>query len=235
MNESIWILTGTAASIGFIHTIIGPDHYLPFIMMSQAQKWSRAKTMMVTLLCGIGHVLSSVVLGFIGIAAGVALQRLELIESVRGEWAAWILIVFGLLYALWGVKVAMKGRTHAHQHVHGDGEVHEHAHTHILGSGHKKSHHRTMTTWALFTIFVLGPCEPLIPLLMFPAAEQSTMGVIMVSSVFGIVTIVTMLGMVALLSAGINRLPMKALERWTHAIAGGIIACSGLAIQVLGL
>ncbi|MCB2204892.1 sulfite exporter TauE/SafE family protein [bacterium] len=236
MNESIWLLTGTAASIGFIHTLIGPDHYLPFIMMSQAQKWSQRKTMFITFLCGIGHVLSSVLLGFAGVLFGVALHKLEFIEGVRGEFAAWVLIAFGIIYGLWGLKVAMKGRMHVHEHEHEDGTVHQHEHTHLFArKSHRSSHHKTMTTWALFTIFVLGPCEPLIPILMYPAAQESSFGILLVSTVFGIVTITTMMGMVWLVSHGIARLPLKTMERYTHAIAGGIIASSGLAIQVFGL
>lgn len=30
ITADLWILTGTAVSIGFLHTILGPDHYLPF-------------------------------------------------------------------------------------------------------------------------------------------------------------------------------------------------------------
>ena len=100
MNTDIYILSLTAASIGFIHTLIGPDHYLPFIMMAKAGKWSKNKTIWVTILCGIGHVLSSVVLGIVGIAAGIALDRLELIEGTRGEIAGWALISFGFLYMI---------------------------------------------------------------------------------------------------------------------------------------
>lgn len=236
MNESLWLLTASAASLGFIHTIIGPDHYLPFIMMGKVQQWTRRRTLVVTALCGIGHVLSSVLLGFVGIGFGIALQRLELIEGVRGELAAWALISFGLIYAAWGVRRALKDAAHEHAHAHEDGTVHTHHHSHLFsGSSHRRSHHRVMTTWALFTIFVLGPCEPLIPLLMFPAAQESVFGIVMVASVFGIVTIATMLAMVWVVSAGLHRLPMQQLERWTHALAGGIIACSGLAIQFLGL
>ena len=33
---SIMTLVVTAASLGFIHTIFGPDHYVPFVMMSRA-------------------------------------------------------------------------------------------------------------------------------------------------------------------------------------------------------
>ena len=57
MTDSITLLSVTAISIGFIHTILGPDHYLPFIVLSQAKKWSLKKTMLITFLCGIGHVL----------------------------------------------------------------------------------------------------------------------------------------------------------------------------------
>ena len=68
MNNSIALLSFTAISIGFIHTLLGPDHYLPFIVLSQAKKWSLKKTMLITFLCGSGACLSSVVLGLIGIA-----------------------------------------------------------------------------------------------------------------------------------------------------------------------
>ena len=38
MNDSIALLSVTAISIGFIHTVLGPDHYLPFIVLSQGKK-----------------------------------------------------------------------------------------------------------------------------------------------------------------------------------------------------
>ena len=33
MNIDLGLLLLTAASIGFIHTLLGPDHYLPFVAM----------------------------------------------------------------------------------------------------------------------------------------------------------------------------------------------------------
>jgi nickel/cobalt transporter (NicO) family protein len=236
MNESIWILAGTAASIGFIHTVIGPDHYLPFIMMAKARNWTRARTMVVTLICGLGHVLGSILLGVVGIAFGIALQQLEIIEGVRGDIAAWALISFGILYALWGLRKAWKKDAHEHEHVHGDGTIHSHTHVHLFGSGaHSVIHHKETTFWALLVVFVLGPCEPLIPILMYPAATHSVAGMLLIASVFGVVTILTMLVMVLLVSAGIERIPLRGLLRYMHAIAGGTIALSGLAIQFLGL
>jgi nickel/cobalt transporter (NicO) family protein len=236
MSDSLWILCGTAATIGFIHTVIGPDHYIPFIMMARAQGWSRVKTMLITVLCGIGHVGSSIVIGLIGIAFGTALHQIEGIESLRGEIAAWALIAFGILYGIWGLKQAYGKRAHAHEHHHPDGTVHSHEHHHLFGPAHAHAaSHKTMTTWALFTVFVLGPCEPLIPLLMFPAATGSISSVALVSGVFGVVTIVTMAAMVAIVSEGVNRIRVNALERYMHAIAGAVIAMSGLMVQLLGI
>ena len=92
------ILIITAFSIGFIHTLIGPDHYIPFIMLGKAKSWSIAKTSWITILCGVGHVLGSVLLGFLGVAFGFALNMVERIEAIMGEVASWLLIGFGVAY-----------------------------------------------------------------------------------------------------------------------------------------
>ena len=44
MNQESTLLLWTAASIGFVHTLLGPDHYLPFVAMSRAGGWSARKT-----------------------------------------------------------------------------------------------------------------------------------------------------------------------------------------------
>ena len=62
MPDEIILLAGTAATLGFIHTILGPDHYLPFIVLAKARKWSTIKTLVITFFCGFGHILSSVIL-----------------------------------------------------------------------------------------------------------------------------------------------------------------------------
>ena len=83
MNE-LTVLCATAATVGIVHTVLGPDHYLPFVAMAQARGWSTAKTATITGVCGIGHVLGSVVLGFFGIAfeKGLAYFRQKLVSVV---------------------------------------------------------------------------------------------------------------------------------------------------------
>jgi len=228
----------TAASIGFFHTLLGPDHYLPFVMISWARKWSDFKTMLVTFLCGLGHVGSSVVLGLVGVAFGLALKKLELLESVRGNLTAWLLIGFGIAYLIWGLRWAYKNKTHRHLHLHFHSQDVEHEHSH----GHHREHSHVhdlpgetnVTPWVLFIIFAFGPCEPLIPILMYPAAQSNFWVLIAVTAVFSAVTIGTMLVIVMLAKKGVRSFDFPWLQKFSHAIAGATILFCGLAIQFLG-
>jgi nickel/cobalt transporter (NicO) family protein len=216
MHTSLIILLYSALAIGVVHTLMGPDHYLPFIVMSKARNWSILKTTIITIICGIGHVLSAVVLGLIAVSIGITLTKLNFIESWRGEIAAWLLIGFGLIYFIWGVKNAIKNKHHHH-------------------FPHEMKSLKELTPWILFTIFILGPCEPLIPLIMYPAIKGWMLGVWLVTLVFGLATLVIMLFMVLISVFGINYLKGHFFVRYGNAMAGAVICCSGLAIKFLGL
>jgi ABC-type nickel/cobalt efflux system permease component RcnA len=237
MANELLVLTPVAASIALIHTLAGPDHYLPFIAMAKAGRWKTAKTARVTILCGLGHVSSSVILALLGGAALVGAERMARIESIRGDLAAWGLIAFGLLYAVWGLRSAVRNKPHRHAHSHADGITHHHVHTHAGSHSHvhEQEGRRRLTPWVLFTIFVLGPCEPLIPLLMFPAVKQNPIGFIYISALFAVITIGSMLAVVMLVLAGMKPLRLRRLERWSHSAAGLAILACGVAIKYLGL
>jgi hypothetical protein len=241
MSQDIQLLTLTAASIGFFHTLLGPDHYLPFVMMSRARGWSMAKTACVTGACGLAHILSSLVLGSIGIALGLAAAKLEALQAIRGSVAAWALIGFGFAYFVWGLRWAMKKRPHSHQHVHA--ETNAQGHEHVHGHGHMTRHAHvhagkaagSLTPWLLFVIFVFGPCEALIPVLMYPAFTSSFAGLALVTGAYGGVTLLTMVGVVLVITWGANLLPLGKMERYTHAAAGASICLCGVAINMLGI
>lgn len=235
MNDA-QVLLVTAASIAFLHTILGPDHYLVFTAMGKARSWSLAKTLRITLFCGLGHVLGSVVIGIVGIVLGAQLASLVEIESVRGNLAGWALLAFGLMYFAWGLKKAGRSHRHSHLHIHED-VVHEHEHDHHRDHAHVHDEHAAnpITPWAMFIIFVLGPCEALIPLFMYPAARQSTGLVVSVAVVFGLVTLLTMLACVTVTSIGLEKLRLPATGRYAHAVAGASVAACGAAISFIGL
>ena len=236
MSYDLIILILSALTIGFFHTLLGPDHYLPFIALSKSGDWSLGKTISVTLLCGLGHVLGSVVLGFTGITFGLAISQLETFESFRGDLAAWFLIAFGLVYFIWGIKRAYRKPVHSHDHPHKDGSTHTHSHNHHSTHVHvHKKSTQNLTPWVLFIIFIFGPCEPLIPLLMYPAAQISFTGLIAVTTAFTLATLATMLSVVLLSVFGTTFVPTSLFERFTHALAGLTLLLCGVSIQFLGL
>jgi nickel/cobalt transporter (NicO) family protein len=230
MSPELAVLTANAAGIALLHTAIGPDHYLPFIVMARARNWSVVRTAWITFACGLGHVASSVVLGMLGYAAGAALHRLEWIESVRGEIAAWSLITFGALYAAWGLwRLRRRGPDgHTHDHLL---RIHASDHVHDPKTGATVS----LTPVILFVIFVFGPCEPLIPLFIYPAATDGWVGAWIVAGTFSAVTIGCMLAIVLLARFGLSWIAAPRLARYSHVLAGLTIAVSGAAIQLLGL
>lgn len=236
MTKEAILLTGTAFSLGFIHTIFGPDHYLPFIALSRARNWSAKKTALITFFCGLGHVLSSIILGFIGIGVGIALFKLESIESFRGDISSWLLIIFGFTYFIWGLRRAIREKPHSHPHFHEDGESHSHIHEH--NGEHIHIHEKktdNLTPWILFTIFIFGPCEPLIPLVMYPSAKGNFFEAGVVVGVFGLTTIGTMLSIVLSAFYGLSKISLPKLGRYSHALAGLMIFLCGGAIKFLGL
>jgi ABC-type nickel/cobalt efflux system permease component RcnA len=230
------LLLATTAGLAAFHTVIGVDHYLPFVALGRARKWTLRRALAVTALCGAAHVGASVVLGLGAIAVGLAIEELEWIDSARGGVASWLLIGFGFAYAVYGAWRALRTRTHRHAHVHADGTSHDHAHDHHgeHAHPHEDEHRRegavgATTMWTLFVVFVLGPCETLVPLMTAPAIEHAWTTVALVVAVFGAVTVGAMLIMVALLHAGLSALRVS-WSRYADMAAGLAVAASGLAV-----
>ena len=225
--QTTTVLLGAAASLAIVHTLIGIDHSLPLAALGRARGWALGRTLLVTGVCGAGHVASSVVLGAAGVGLGVATDSLLRVESARGELAAALLLVFGLAYAAWALGPRRRGRRPAPAP---DGRA--------PGAGEREPGDvRGVTAWALFVVFVLGPCEPLIPLMAAPGLAGDWVAVAAVAAVFGILTIGVMLAAVAAAWYGMGWLgrPGLAGGRFAHAAAGFVAAASGAAVLWLSL
>ena len=235
MAPGVWALSLTAASIGVVHTLSGPDHYVPLVALSRASRWRTARAMGVTLVAGMSHLGGSLLLGLLGVALGVAVHKLQIVESWRGNVAAFALIAFGIVYTAWGIRRGILGRTHEHSHVHADGTVHVHSHNHLDKHLHAHASQGKLALWGLLAIFALGSCEPLIPILMYPAARKSVTGLLTVVLLYSLATIAAMMTGVLVGLYGSRAFRFPRLERFSHALAGSAMTLCGIAIVAFGL
>lgn len=210
MHGSFLALLGATVTIALVHSL-GPDHWMPFVMIGKANKWSRRKLILVSFVSGLGHVGSSILLGGIGIALGIV-TMMTAVESSRSSIAVFLLIGFGVAYALWGLK-------RARHHHHGTPE---------------EMTRKTVTLWTLFAVFVLGPCEPLIPL-MFLATAHGMSGIIIVTLLFSVITVLMMIVQSLLGARGIELVKHEFAERHSHTFAGAVIALTGVFILFTGI
>ena len=199
---------------------------------------------------GVGHVASSIVIGAAGVGLGAATDSLLRIESARGELAAALLLGFGLAYTAWALwprrrrsggegaqaTVLVQG-AHAAADARRGGED-----TPVPAAGTKPDAGRGgapgLTAWALFVVFVLGPCEPLIVLMVVPGLAGDWLAAAAVAAVFGLLTVGVMLAAVAAAWYGLGRLRRPGLhpgDRLAHAAAGLVVMASGAAVLWLGL
>ena len=215
-TQTTSLLLGAAASLAAVHTLLGIDHSLPFVALGRARGWTLSRTLLVTAACGVGHVASSTVIGAAGVGLGVAADALLWLESARGELAAALLIGFGLAYTARAVRKGLRERDGARLH------------------GGPAGADR-VTPWALFLLFVLGPCEPLIPLLVVPAMARDWLAAAAVAAVFGLATIGVMLLAVAAAWRGAALFGAGRVGRRADAAAGLVVAASGAAVLFLGL
>ena len=227
----------TAAAVAFLHTVVGVDHYLPFIVLGSTEQWSLRRTLLWTASCGVAHVLATLLLVLLAAMFGWAIGGIEWMNQFRGDLAAYILIGFGILLAAF--DLLRGGAHHCHLHVHEDGTVHAHAHRH--SEGDHQPHHEIgrplanqRTFWVLFLVFALGPCEALVPLILAPAlGHQIALGIV-ICAVFSIVTISTMCMLVLLGRWGLHIVHFERLVDRGRALAGAAICLSG-ALILLGM
>lgn len=215
-SSAATLLLGTSATLAIVHALLGLDHSLPFVALGRARGWTLTRTLLVTAVCGAGHVASSAAIGALGVGLGIAVDALLWLESARGELAAALLIGFGLAYAAWAVWRRLRGQDGAPPRAGAAGGT-------------------DVTPWALFIVFVLGPCEPLIPLMVVPGAAGDWLAAAAVVGVFGLLTVAVMLAVVAAACRGADLAGVGRIGRHADAAAGLVVAASGAAVLWLGL
>lgn len=232
METEFSILLITAISVSVLHTVSGPDHYIPFIAIGKSKGWKLPRIVMWTAICGSAHVMASVLLALGGVAIGFSLSKIDGLNDVRGGLASWAIFIFGILYFIYGLYGVYKEKRHKHFDVYDDGSVYVFEHDHKQMT--YPTNRRKVTPWVLLLIFLLGPCEVLFLLLTYPAVEQSTSNMLILIGVFLTTTVSTMILVVSLMYFGFNFIKTEWLEKYIVPISGLSIAICGIGMVFLG-
>ncbi len=206
-----------AAAIGLIHTAASPGHYLPFVAIGKSRGWSLPKTLAAVFACGGAHMLSSLILGLAGVLIGLGAGAVEHFQNSSGGVAKLLFLIFATAYFICGLRKASAGKcARSWTKTIGGSDISDKKSQSIL---------REPTFWALFAVFILGPCEMLAPLLIYPSSHMDWFCAAAITVVFSGVTIATMLALVCLLWIGADFISLKKLNisAWSDAMTGAIL------------
>ncbi len=213
----------TGFGIAFFHAAI-PTHWLPFVLTSRAQRWSRAKTLGITALAGSGHVLFTALLGLVVAWLGIAL-------SARiGVWfprvAGGALILFGLFY----VVRQLTGHTHTHLHLF-RGHDDEHEHEHDANEIAVRAPNDFAAIVSLLALLTFSPCEAFIPIYV-SGVRYGWSGFALLTAILSVATVAGMLVFTLLALAGIEQIKLRSFEKYESGVIGALLCVVGVLIIV---
>ncbi len=214
------VIALTAAVVGALHSV-APDHWVPFAALARARRWRTAHTARITILCGLGHVTVSAILGIVALVTG--LRAVHAIGIRLEEHATLLLMAFGTIYMVWGLWRSFRRDPLA--------IMHHHHHHHARGHN---DHDHGLTEWSLFALFSLDPCVAVIPMIV-AASAGGWAAVGAVVAVYEAATIAAMIVLVGVAVAGVRTLRFAFLDRYGDAVAGGLILTTGTLLAVFGV
>ncbi|MDH7603680.1 MAG: hypothetical protein QHH13_02150 [Melioribacter sp.] len=210
MHPIINIFIGSLL-LSIAHALI-PSHWLPLIAIGKSEKWSEKELLVTTTITSISHISSTIIIGIIIGFAGYKLS--ESYFHITKIIAPVILIALSFIYFY--LEYRHKKITSSHKHHHIDIE------TIIQKKKNKKS-----IILSLVVAMFFSPCLE-IEIYYLTASQFGWTGIIIVSSVYFIVTVAGMLLLVFLASKGISKLKWNFLEHHDKLIAGLILFIVGL-------
>lgn len=199
-------LLGGGFVAAFLHAAL-PTHWLPFVLVGRAQRWSLMRVMTVAVTAGLAHIASTALVGSLIVAAGLALNAW--IGGLLPHLSAALLFIFGAFYL---AKASLQKPITA---TGPEAEVPEPAVS------------DRAAFWGLVLMMAVTPGEVLLPIYLSSATE-GVMALALLTLAFAAGTVLGMTLLAALASAGYSILR---LERWAR-YEGAIL---GLALIVIGL
>lgn len=202
VNGMISILTGSII-ISLLHALI-PNHWLPVLAIGKKEGWSLAETSRITLIAGLSHVISTVIIGvLIGLIGEELSHHLEHFTHVV---APAILILLGLYFI--------------RQH-------YRHRHFHVENAKLEKKTKASIITALVIAMF-LSPCLEIEAYFLLAGAKGWYM-MALLAALYSIITITGMLIWVRVVYKGLLKLNWHKWEHNAGIITGLTLVATGIA------
>lgn len=204
----LWSLLGGGFAAAFLHAAL-PTHWLPFVLVGRAQRWSLTKNLLAVVAAGLAHIASTAVVGSLIVAAGLALD--ELVAGLLPHLSAVLLFAFGGFYLIKSVirRPVMAGGP-------------------ALDLAEPTVSHGT-AFWGLVAVMALSPGEVLLPIYM-SSAQEGVGALFLLTGVFAAGTILGMATFTTLARAGASVLRLERWARYEGAILGIALIAIGLLV-----
>ena len=200
--------------LSIVHASI-PNHWIPLVALSKAEKWNEKLTMGITAIAGFAHTLSTIIIGIIVGFFGYKLS--DSYSFIVGVIAPSLLILLGIIYLIYSI------RDNKHRH-------HHHSHEINIDDANLTSA-KKKTTAIILTLTISmfsSPCLE-IEAYFFVASSLGWQGIISVSVIYTIITIAGMLLLVWLGMKGVRKIKSHFLEHHEKTITGILLIVLGIA------
>lgn len=199
-------LLGTGFATAFLHAAL-PTHWLPFVLVGRAQRWSLPRVLGAVTVAGLAHIGATALVGGLIVIAGLALD--QWVSGLLPHISAALLFLFGAFYLIKATlrRPQLAGGPQL--------DLPEPAVSHAAAF------------WGLVAMMAVSPGEVLLPIYLSQAAEGFWV-LVALTLAFAAGTVAGMTAFTLLARAGWSILR---LERWAR-YEGAIL---GLALIAIGM
>jgi hypothetical protein len=209
-HDVLLSLLGGGFVAAFLHAAL-PTHWLPFVLVGQAQRWSLPRILAAVAAAGLAHIATTAVVGSLIVAAGLALD--QWIAGLLPNLSAMLLFAFGAFYLI-------RALVRRPAPVTADGPT--------LDLAEPTVPHAT-AFWGLVAMLAISPGEVLLPIYMSSASE-GLLALILLTLAFGLGTILGMGVFTTLARTGASVLRLERWARYEGAILGVALLALGLLV-----
>lgn len=202
-------LLGAGFAAAFLHAAL-PTHWLPFVLVGRAQRWTLQRTLGAVAAAGLAHIATTAVVGGLIVLAGLALN--QWIAGLLPHLSAALLMIFGAFYL---ARATLKRPVPA------GGPPLETPEPAVTDSA---------AFWGLVAMMAISPGEVLLPVYL-STAEEGVMVLALLTLAFAAGTVAGMAVLTALARAGASILRLERWARYEGMVLG--VALIGLGLLVM--